>query len=122
MRALFSDVGIVYLHLLLPEDQKSGLPSLQARWRDFGHGFGLGFPRRMEIVRRIIMAKVQVRADRPQVFHSLLGTLFDRPGSPHYSICIASYPTLHIRICHQASSIVRMAATMDSQKRNLARR
>ena len=75
MRALFSDVGIVYLHLLLPEDQQSGLPSLQARWKDFGHGSGLVSPGVWKSFEESLWAKVQVRADRPQVFRNFLGSI-----------------------------------------------
>lgn len=35
MRSLFSDVGVVYLHVLLPEDLTGGLPPVDRVWGDF---------------------------------------------------------------------------------------
>ena len=80
MRALFSDVSIVYLHLLLPEDQKSALPSLQARWRDFA-----GVPALLsqaeerqipahvwEALQDSLVAQVSTHTDRPRVFSNFL--------------------------------------------------
>lgn len=80
MRALFSDVGIVYLHILLPEDQKSGLPSLQARWRDFAGGSALLSPaeerqipaRVWEALQDSLIAQVSMYVDRPRVFSDFL--------------------------------------------------
>ena len=80
MRALFSDVGIVYLHILLPEDQKSALPSLQARWRDFAGGPALlsqaeerQIPAHVwKSLQDSILAQLDLRLDRPQIFHSFL--------------------------------------------------
>ena len=92
MRTLFSDVGIVYLHILLPEDQKSALPSLQARWRDFA-----GVPALLsqaeehqipahawKSLQDSILAQLDLRLDRPQIFHSFLHAI--RP---------THQPTLH---------------------------
>ena len=75
MRALFSDVGIVYLHILLPEDQQYNLPSLQARWKDFGQGSGLVSPGVWKSFEESLWAQVNVRADRPQVFRNFLGSI-----------------------------------------------
>ncbi len=75
MRTLFSDVGIVYLHILLPEDRKSGLPSLQARWKDFGQGPGLASPDVWKSFEESLWAGVHRRADRPQVFRNFLGSI-----------------------------------------------
>lgn len=80
MRTLFSDVGIVYLHILLPEDQKSGLPSLQARWRDFAGGPALlsqaeerQIPAHVwEALQDSLIAQVSMHTDRPQVFDNFL--------------------------------------------------
>ena len=80
MRALFSDVSIVYLHLLLPEDQKSGLPSLQARWRDFAGGPALlsqaeerQIPAHVwEALQDSLVAQVSTHTDRPRVFSNFL--------------------------------------------------
>ena len=80
MRALFSDVGIVYLHILLPEDQKSGLPSLQARWRDFAGGPALlsqaeerQIPAHVwEALQDSLIAQVSMHTDRPRVFYNFL--------------------------------------------------
>jgi hypothetical protein len=35
MRSLLSDVSIVYLHILLPSDLTTGLPTIEAAWKDF---------------------------------------------------------------------------------------
>ena len=83
MRALFSDVSIVYLHILLPEDQKSALPSLQARWRDFAGGPALlsqaeerQIPAHVwEALENSLIAQVSMHVDRPQVFHNFLRAL-----------------------------------------------
>ena len=80
MQALLSDVSIVYLHILLPEDQKSGLPSLQARWKDFRHGPGQADERRgsaeaWKSLGAAMMAKLHVRGNRLQVFHNFLGSI-----------------------------------------------
>ena len=80
MRALFSDVGIVYLHILLPEDQKSALPSLQARWRDFAGSPALlsqaeerQIPAQVwEALQDSLIARVSMHIDRPQVFSNFL--------------------------------------------------
>ena len=80
MRTLFSDVGIVYLHILLPEDQKSGLPSLQARWRDFAGGPALlsqaeerQIPAHVwKSLQDSILAQLDLRLDRPRIFHNFL--------------------------------------------------
>ena len=80
MQALFSDVSIVYLHILLPEDQKSGLPSLQARWRDFAGGPALlsqaeerQIPAHVwEALQDSLIAQVSMHFDRPQVFSNFL--------------------------------------------------
>jgi len=79
MRTLFSDVGIVYLHILLPEDQQSRLPSLQARWKDFGQGPGLVSPGVWKSFEESLWAQVHVRADRPQVFRHFLGSIQPTP-------------------------------------------
>ena len=92
MRTLFSDVGIVYLHLLLPEDQKSALPSLQARWRDFaGVPALLSQAEERQIpahawksLQDSILAQLDLRLDRPRIFHSFLHAI--RP---------THQPTLH---------------------------
>ena len=92
MRALFSDVSIVYLHLLLPEDQKSGLPSLQARWKDFAGGPALVSPAEerqipahvWESLQDSILAQLDLRLDRPQIFRNFLHAI--RP---------THQPTLH---------------------------
>ncbi len=83
MRTLFSDVGIVYLHILLPEDQKSALPSLQARWRDFAGVPALLSPAEerqipadvWKSLQDSILAQLDLRLDRPQIFHSFLHTI-----------------------------------------------
>ena len=80
MRALFSDVGIVYLHILLPEDQKSALPSLQARWRDFAGDPALlsqaeerQIPAHVwEALQDSLIAQVSMHIDRPRVFYNFL--------------------------------------------------
>ena len=80
MQALFSDVSIVYLHILLPEDQKSGLPSLQARWKDFAGGPALlSQAENRQIPAHVwksfqdsLIGRVSTHADRPQVFHNFL--------------------------------------------------
>ena len=80
MRSLFSDVSIVYLHILLPEDQKSGLPSLQARWRDFAGGPALLSPAEerqipahvWKALQDSLIAQVSMHIDRPQVFSNFL--------------------------------------------------
>ena len=80
MQALFSDVSIVYLHILLPEDQKSSLPSLQARWRDFAGGPALlsqaeerQIPAHVwKSLRDSLIARGSTHTDRPQVFHNFL--------------------------------------------------
>ena len=92
MRALFSDVSIVYLHLLLPEDQKSGLPSLQARWKDFAGGPALlsqaeerQIPAHVwESLQDSILAQLDLRLDRPRIFRNFLHAI--RP---------THQPTLH---------------------------
>ena len=78
MRTLFSDVSIVYLHILLPEDQKSGLPSLQARWRDFAGDPALSSQaENRQIPAHVwksfqdsVIGRLSTRADRPQVFNN----------------------------------------------------
>ena len=80
VRTLFSDVSIVYLHILLPEDQKSGLPSLQARWRNFaGDPALLSHAEERQIPAHVwkslqdsILAQLDLRLDRPQIFHRFL--------------------------------------------------
>lgn len=80
MRTLLSDISIVYLHILLPEDQKSGLPSLQARWRDFAGGPALlsqaeerQIPAHVwEALQDSLIAQVSMHTDRPQVFDNFL--------------------------------------------------
>ena len=92
MQTLFSDVGIVYLHLLLPEDQKSALPSLQARWRDFaGVPALLSQAEERQIpahawksLQDSILAQLDLRLDRPRIFHNFLHAI--RP---------THQPTLH---------------------------
>ena len=83
VRALFSDVSIVYLQLLLPEDQKSGLPSLQARWKDFAGGPALlsqaeerQIPAHVwKSLQDSILSGVNMHTDRPQVFRNFLRTI-----------------------------------------------
>ena len=83
MRALLSDVSIVYLHILLPEDQKSSLPSLQARWRDFAGGSALlsqaeerQIPAHVwKSLQDSILAQLDLRLDRPQIFRNFLHTI-----------------------------------------------
>ena len=78
MQALFSDVSIVYLHILLPEDQQSSLPSLQARWQDFAGGPVLvsqaeerQIPAHVwKSLQDSLIAQVSTHADRSQVFHN----------------------------------------------------
>ena len=80
MQTLLSDIGIVYLHILLPEDQKAGLPSLQARWRDFAGGPALlsqaeerQIPAHVwEALQDSLIAQVSMHIDRPQVFSNFL--------------------------------------------------
>lgn len=80
MQSLSSDVSIVYLHLLLPEDQKSRLPSLQARWKDFAGGPALlsqaeerQIPAHVwEALQDSLIAQVSMHIDRPQVFRNFL--------------------------------------------------
>ena len=92
MRALFSDVSIVYLHLLLPEDQKSGLPSLQARWKDFADSPALVSPAEerqipahvWKALQDSLLAQLDLRLDRPQIFRNFLHAI--RP---------THQPTLH---------------------------
>ena len=81
--ALFSDVSIVYLHILLPEDQKAGLPSLQARWKDFAGGPALlSQAEERQIPAHVwkafqdsVIGRLSTHADRPQVFHNFLRTI-----------------------------------------------
>jgi hypothetical protein len=40
MASLGKDLGIVYLHVLLPEDKTGGLPSVTQTWQDFGDDHG----------------------------------------------------------------------------------
>ncbi len=83
MQALFSDVSIVYLHILLPEDQQSSLPSLQARWQDFAGGPALlsqaedrQIPAHVwESLQDSILAQLDIRLDRPQIFRNFLHTI-----------------------------------------------
>ena len=83
MRALLSDVSIVYLHILLPEDQKSSLPSLQARWRDFAGGSALlSQAEERQISAHVwkslqdsLIARGSMHTDRPQVFYNFLRTI-----------------------------------------------
>ena len=92
MQSLFSDVSIVYLHILLPEDQKSGLPSLQARWKDFAGGPVLAsqaeerqIPAHVwKSLQDSILAQLDLRLDRPQIFRNFLHAI--RP---------TQQPTLH---------------------------
>ena len=92
MRTLLSDISIVYLHILLPEDQKSGLPSLQARWKDFAGGPALlsqaeerQIPAHAwKSLQDSILAQLDLRLDRPRIFHSFLHAI--RP---------THQPTLH---------------------------
>ena len=80
MQALFSDVSIVYLHILLPEDQQSSLPSLQARWQDFAGGPALlsqaeerQIPAHVwESLQDSLIAQVSMHIDRPRVFRNFL--------------------------------------------------
>ncbi len=81
MQALLSDISIVYLHILLPDDQKSGLPSLQARWQDFAGGPALlssseggQVPAHVwKALEDSLLAQVNVHnTDRPQVFSNFL--------------------------------------------------
>ena len=83
MQSLFSDVSIIYLHILLPEDQKSSLPSLQARWRDFAGGSALlsqaeerQIPAHVwKSLQESILAQLDLRLDRPQIFRNFLHTI-----------------------------------------------
>ncbi|MCY4386155.1 MAG: sulfatase-like hydrolase/transferase [Desulfurellaceae bacterium] len=92
MRTLLSDISIVYLHILLPEDQKAGLPSLQARWKDFAGGPALlsqaeerQIPAHAwKSLQDSILAQLDLRLDRPRIFHSFLHAI--RP---------THQPTLH---------------------------
>ncbi len=80
MQSLLSDISIVYLHILLPEDQKSALPSLQARWRDFAGSPALlsqaeerQIPAQVwEALQDSLIARVSMHIDRPQVFSNFL--------------------------------------------------
>ncbi|HYJ00544.1 MAG TPA: sulfatase-like hydrolase/transferase [Thermoleophilaceae bacterium] len=40
LRELLSDLGVVSLHMLLPDDLKSGLPAIDQTWTGFGHTGG----------------------------------------------------------------------------------
>ena len=83
MQSLFSDVSIIYLHILLPEDQKSSLPSLQARWRDFAGGSALlsqaeerQIPAHVwKSLQESLLSGVSMHTDRPQVFRNFLRTI-----------------------------------------------
>ena len=107
MRALFSDVSIVYLHILLPEDQKSGLPSLQARWRDFAGGPALlsqaeerQIPAHVwESLQDSILAQLDLRLDRPQIFHNFLHSIRPTHQSTLYylHILLPHVPYEHLR-------------------------
>ncbi|MCE2485335.1 MAG: sulfatase-like hydrolase/transferase [Desulfurellaceae bacterium] len=111
MQALFSDVGIVYLHLLLPEDQKSGLPSLQARWKDFGGGPALASPAEerqipahvWKALQDSLLAQLDLRLDRPQIFRSFLRAIRPTPQPTlHY---------LHILLPHVPYEYLRSGQT-----------
>ena len=107
MRALFSDVSIVYLHILLPEDQKSGLPSLQARWRDFAGGPALlsqaeerQIPAHVwESLQDSILAQLDLRLDRPQIFHNFLHSIrpTHQPTLYYLHILLPHVPYEHLR-------------------------
>ena len=107
MRALFSDVSIVYLHILLPEDQKSGLPSLQARWRDFAGGPALlsqaeerQIPAHVwESLQDSILAQLDIRLDRPQIFRNFLHTIrpTHQPTLYYLHILLPHVPYEHLR-------------------------
>ena len=107
MRALFSDVSIVYLHILLPEDQKSGLPSLQARWRDFAGGPALlsqaeerQIPAHVwESLQDSILAQLDLRLDRPQIFHNFLHSIrpTHQPTLHYLHILLPHVPYEHLR-------------------------
>ena len=105
--ALFSDVSIVYLHILLPEDQKSGLPSLQARWKDFAGGPALLSPvEERQIPAHVwkslqdsILAQLDLRLDRPQMFHNFLHTIrpTHQPTLYYLHILLPHVPYEHLR-------------------------
>ena len=91
MRSLLSDASIVYLHILLPEEQKAGLPSLQARWKDFGGPALLSQaeerwipPEVWKSLEESILAKLHVGADRLQVFRNFLGSIHATPHPTLY--------------------------------------
>ena len=107
LRTLFSDVGIVYLHLLLPEDQKTGLPSLQARWRDFAGGPALlsqaeepQIPAQVwKSLQDSILAQLDLRLDRPRIFHSFLHAIrpTHQPTLHYLHILLPHVPYEHLR-------------------------
>ena len=86
MRSLLSDVSIVYLHILLPEEQKAGLPSLQARWKDFGGPALLSQAEERQVPAHVwkalqesLLAPVSMHTDRLQVFHNFLRAIQPTP-------------------------------------------
>ena len=92
MRALFSDVSIVYLHLLLPEDQKSGLPFTSGPLERFADSPALVSPAEerqipahvWKALQDSLLAQLDLRLDRPQIFRNFLHAI--RP---------THQPTLH---------------------------
>ncbi len=92
MQSLLSDISIVYLHILLPEDQKSALPSLQARWKDFADGLALlSQAEERQIPAHVwksfqdsLVAQVSGHIDRPQVFHNFLRAIQPTPQPTLY--------------------------------------
>ncbi|MBW2419536.1 MAG: sulfatase-like hydrolase/transferase [Deltaproteobacteria bacterium] len=70
VRALLSDLGLVYLHVILPPETAAELPSVTATWKDFG---GIG---------RVERANAHLFVDRPRQFRAFVEAIevAERPG------------------------------------------
>jgi hypothetical protein len=84
MRSLFADVGVVYLHMVAPDEYENRLPSVTETWGDFaageGEGGGPGEPAeegsRIAAFERFVAS---VRPSRRPTFHFLHSMLPHHP-------------------------------------------
>ena len=96
MRALASDLGVVYLHVLAPEDVRARLPSISGMWSDFRGrreraraprgGLGKGY-----LLRRLLPGSVKYREASYDLFVDSLGTSRG-PTLSYLHVLLPHYP------------------------------
>jgi hypothetical protein len=104
MHSLFSDVGVVYLHMLLPEEYEARLPSIATSWGDFGAtsgaatGAGGGESGRPAYFRRFVSSLRPSRRPTLNVVHVLLphGHWIFLPSCHRYAVTTSVSPGLGV--------------------------